>query len=163
MRVTKDLCISTLLMVFCIVGFAATGYIRQPSYASISARLWPRITLALLLGIVLLYFLQSVVQSRKPSGIRVEELGALMVWRRHGNALLTFALFFVFLLLLPVLGMLLDGIAFVFVLQAALGETGVRATVRHALIAIVTVGAMWALFTYWLGVIMPTGMIINLD
>lgn len=163
MRVTKDLCISTLLIALCVTGFAATDYIRQPSYASISARLWPRITLALLLGIVLIYFIQSIARSLNPAEAATAKPSELRLWHQHGNAFLTFALFFAFLLLLPVLGMLLDGIAFVFILQAVLGESGGRATIRHALVAIVTVGAMWALFTYWLGVIMPTGMIINLD
>ena len=163
MRITRDLCVSFLLVALCVVSFGATDYIRQPSYASISARLWPRITLALMLGIVLIYFAQSVVQAVRLPAQSERQLQATTFWQRHGNALITFALFFAFLALLPVLGMLLDGIAFVFILQAVLGETGGRATVRHALVAIITVGAMWALFTYWLGVIMPTGMIINLD
>ena len=163
MRITRDLCVSALLVALCVVGFGATDYIRQPSYASISARLWPRITLALMLGIVLIYFVQSIVHAVRLPGQSARQSPTATVWQRHGNAFITFGLFFAFLALLPVLGMLLDGIAFVFILQAVLGEIGGRATVRHALVAIITVGAMWALFTYWLGVIMPTGIIINLD
>ena len=72
-----------------------------------------------------------------------------------------FALFLVYLLTLPVLGMLLGGTAFVFLLLCALGGWHSRALAVHAIIAVVAVGGMWSLFTYGLGVILPQGEILE--
>ena len=63
-------------------------------------------------------------------------------------------------LLLPVLGMLLDGMLFVFLLQSALGGWSPRKLALHAAIAVLTVGGMWSLFTFGLNVLLPTGELI---
>ncbi len=70
-------------------------------------------------------------------------------------------MFFLFLVSMPIFGMLIGGIAFVFVLMGFLGGWAPRQMLIHALVAIISVGAMWSLFTFGLGVMLPVGMIFN--
>ena len=86
----------------------------------------------------------------RPSSVK----GYLAYWR---NPIICFGLFAAYLALLPVLGMLLDGMAFVFVLLCALGGWSPGKLALHAAIAGGTVGGMWFLFTYGLGVLLPRG------
>ena len=83
--------------------------------------------------------------------------GYLVYWR---NPIICFALFAAYLTLLPVLGMLIDGILFVFVLLCALGGWSPRDTAIHAAVAVISVGGMWSVFTYGLNVLLPTGILI---
>ena len=70
-------------------------------------------------------------------------------------------MFFLFLWSLPVLGMLIGGVSFVFLLLCLLGGWDARSLVIHAAIALCSVGAMWSLFTFGLEVMLPEGMIYN--
>ena len=58
------------------------------------------------------------------------------------------------------LGMLLGGMAFVFVTLSFLGPNERRSHLINAAVAVVTIGCMWLLFTYALGVILPQGEIL---
>jgi putative tricarboxylic transport membrane protein len=62
---------------------------------------------------------------------------------------------------MPYLGMLLGGLAFVFLLLNALGGWGPKQMALHAVIALVTVGGMWSLFTFGLHVLLPPGEILG--
>ena len=73
-----------------------------------------------------------------------------------------FGLFFAYLALLPVLGMLIDGIVFVYVLMGVLGGWDGKKPLVHAVIAVITIGSMWSLFTFGLGVMLPPGMFMDL-
>jgi hypothetical protein len=79
-------------------------------------------------------------------------------WR---NPIICFSMFFLFLITLPVLGMLIGGLIFVFTLMSLLGGWEPRKLMVHAAISILTVGAMWSLFTFVLGVMLPEGIIFN--
>ncbi len=57
--------------------------------------------------------------------------------------------------------MLIGALAFVFLLLNALGGWHPRKLLLHAVIAVVTVGGMWSLFTYALGVLLPTGSLFE--
>ena len=70
-------------------------------------------------------------------------------------------MFFVYLALMPVLGMLIGGIGFVFILLGVLGGWQRQTLPLHAAVAVIAVGGMWSLFTYGLGVILPSGIIFN--
>ena len=78
-------------------------------------------------------------------------------WR---NVIWCFALFLGYLLALPVLGMLLSGILFVFLLLGFMGGWAPRDLVMHAAVAVLAIGSVWSLFTFALGVLLPPGMII---
>ena len=70
-------------------------------------------------------------------------------------------MFFAFLISLPVLGMLIGGVSFVFLLLTALGGWAPKQLVVHAVVAVGTIGSMWSLFTFGLGVMLPVGEIFN--
>ena len=81
--------------------------------------------------------------------------------RKYRNPLWCYGLFLAFLLTLDYLGMLIGGVLFVFCLLTAVGGASKRNLIVHALIAVIMIGAMWALFTYALGVIFPQGEIFT--
>ena len=85
-------------------------------------------------------------------------IGWIAYWR---NPIWCFALFFAYLATLPVLGSLIGGVLFVFTLMGALGGWSPRNLVQHSALALISVGGMWGIFTYGLGVILPPGEIFS--
>ena len=79
-------------------------------------------------------------------------------WR---NVIWCFVLFFAYLATLPVLGMLIGGVLFVFLLLNVLGGWQWRKLALHAVVALLSIGSMWSLFTFGLGVILPPGVILR--
>ena len=162
-RLNRDSVVAILLLVACGVFFWASFDIRQPDYGVLMPSTWPRVVIAMLTLLSFLYLLQSL---RRGPADPVSEAdsaspglsGFLAYWR---NPLICFAMFFTFLATLPVLGMLIGGISFVFILMTLLGGWAPRQLLVHALLAIVTVGGMWSLFTFGLGVMLPEGVIYN--
>ncbi len=161
-RLNRDALVAIVLLVACGIFFWASFDIRVPDYGQLSPATWPRIVIGLMSVLSLLYLVQSLrrgppaepSEAERPRGLRA----LVSHWR---NVLWCFALFLVYLLTLPTLGMLLGATAFVFTLLCALGGWGPRALVVHAIIALVTVGGMWSLFTFGLGVILPQGEILD--
>ena len=92
---------------------------------------------------------------------RASEPG-LVGWIKHWrNPLWCFGLFFLYLITLPYLGSLIGGLAFVFLLMGVLGGWQPKALALHAAVALITVGGMWCIFTFGLGVILPPGEIFS--
>ena len=162
-RLNRDAVIAIVLLVFCGVFFWASFDIRQPDYGVLMPSTWPRVVLGVLSLLSVIYLVQSLRQGadaeeeeapdREP-GIR----GWVLYWR---NPLWCFGLFFAYLATLPVLGMLIGGVSFVFVLLNVLGGWNWKNLVLHAVVALVAVGGMWSLFTFGLGVLLPPGIILG--
>ena len=110
----------------------------------------------------LLYFIQSIRSPKavedRPSTVEKGFKGWFLMWQ---NPIWCFVLFFGYVASLPVLGMLIGGIAFVFLLLCVLGGWSFRNLLVHALIAGISVGGMWSIFTFGLGVLLPAGEIFN--
>lgn len=163
-RLNRDTYVAVFLLVVCGVLFWASFDIRQPDYGTLMPSTWPRIILAVLSLLSLIYLLQSLRvkpdEDEKPTEAPREPGigGWLAYWR---NPILCFVMFLLYLVALPVLGMLIGSMTFVFVLMGLLGGWGPRRLLVHAVVTVCTVGAMWALFTFGLGVMLPTGMIFN--
>lgn len=154
----RDAVVAVFLLLLCGVFFAATFNIREMQYATIGADVWPRLILLILFVLSLIYLFQSL-QRAPPEG---EQWSGTRGWaRRYRNALWCYALFALFLVTLPYLGMLIGGILFVFAALTVMGERTLRMHLVHAAIAIGTVGLMWAIFTYWLRVILPQGQLLG--
>lgn len=81
--------------------------------------------------------------------------------RENVNPFLCFGLFLGFLLTLRTLGMLLGGLAYVFLTLGVLGGWRPRQLVLHAAISVVFVAGMWAIFSFALGVVLPEGTILR--
>lgn len=159
-RCNRDVYIAVALLILWGAFFGSTFYVEDMGYQSLGSEVWPRFILAVLLALLLGYLFQSL---RRGGGPAAGGSSGLAGWfRRYQNALAIYALFFLFLVTLPWLGMLLGGILFVFLTLTALGERTPRAHVIHAVIAIGTIGGMWALFTFGLHVLLPEGVILRI-
>ena len=166
-RLNRDAIIAIFLLAFCGVFFWASFDIRQPDYGVLLPSTWPRVILAVLAFLSVLYLLQSL--SAGAEAIADDQYGAehprgpgFRGWVEHWrNPLWCFGLFFVYLATLPVLGMLIGGVSFVFVLLNVLGGWDRKNLVLHAAVALLAIGGMWSLFTFGLGVLLPPGMILG--
>ena len=162
-RMNRDVIIAIILLAFCGVFFWASFDIRQPDYGVLMPSTWPRAVLGVMTLLSFIYLLQSlnseIVPDEDEYGPSLFEAKAwLRYWR---NPLWCFGLFFAYLLTLPVLGMLIGSVCFVFVLQGFLGGWDRRNLPMHAVVALISVGGMWSLFTFGLGVLLPPGLILD--
>ncbi|WNJ99479.1 tripartite tricarboxylate transporter TctB family protein [Thalassospiraceae bacterium LMO-JJ14] len=158
-RINRDTFIAILLMIVWSVFFWASFDFRQIDYGTMGAEVWPRGILIILFVLTAVYLFQSIKAG--PDAVADEPFTVRGWLRKYHNPLWCYALYFLFLLTLPVLGMLIGGVALVFCLLTVLGERTPRDLLIHAVIAVVSITGMWALFTYALGVILPQGMIFT--
>lgn len=163
-RLNQDSIVAVFLLLFCAVFIGASFQIREMDFGQMASATWPRAILTLLSVLVLIYLAQSLSQTSgehtdtADSGRSPGLIGWLKYYR---NAIWCYTLFFAFLLTLDYLGMLIGGVLFVFGMLTVLGERTTRNYLMHALIAIVSVGLMWSIFTFGLRVILPQGMIFT--
>ena len=149
-------------MVFCGIFFWASFSIREPDYGVLPPSAWPRVVLVALSVLTVLYFVQSIRRTRTFDDSSSTAGKGLKHWFSiWQNPIWCFVLFFGYVASLPVLGMLIGGVTFVFLLQCVLGGWSPRNLVVHALVALATVGGMWCIFTFGLGVLLPVGEIFN--
>ena len=67
-----------------------------------------------------------------------------------------------FLIGLPYVGILVAGILFVFIVLNLMGGWRPLQLVVHGIIAVGTMGSMWAIFTFALQVILPEGELFRI-
>ena len=153
-RLNRDTVIALVLLVIWGVFFWQTLLVEDMGYATIGSQVWPQVILVVLFALTGGYLFQSI---RKGPDEATETEETAGFFTRYRNPLYCYGLFFLFLLTLDILGMLIGGIAFVFLALTALGERTPRAALKHAAIAIVSITAMWAIFTFGLHVMLPAG------
>jgi hypothetical protein len=175
MPLNRDALLAVVLLVICGIFWQQSFEIREPDYAQMSPAVWPRAVLAILSLLCLIYLVRSLRPGpREPMHGLFEEpaeepdagpnggpggvKGFLAHWR---NVIWCFALFLAYLWTMPFLGMLVGGMLFVFLLLNALGGWSPRLMALHAVIAVVTIGGMWSLFTFGLRVFLPTGSLFG--
>ncbi len=158
-RINRDVVVAVVLLAVCGAFIGDSFAIRQPDYGTLPPTTWPRAILVAFGFLCVIYLIQSLRQA--PARLEETERGLAAWFARYRNPLWCYALFLGFLVAMPVLGILIGGVLFVFSLLTALGGATPRLLVTHLLIAVISVGAMWAIFTYALGVILPQGMIFT--
>ena len=159
MSVNRDVIVGILLLILCAAFFSASFDIQKPLFGQMSSALWPRMILAPLALLSLIF----TVKSAMLSGPVREKRGGAKGWLGYyKNPIVIFILFALFLLTMPVLGMLIGGVLFVFLTLCFLGGWSPRDLAVHGLIAAGTVGFMWSVFSFALGVILPQGEIISI-
>lgn len=152
-KLNRDTVIAILLLMLCGIFFWQTFYIREVPFSQVGSEVWPRVVLLLLTILSVIYLFKSLSEPRPE-----KEPFTLSGWfRSYRNPIICFVMFFIFLLVLPYLGMLLGGILFVFITQTLIGGASPRRLLMHAVISILAVGGMWSIFTYALRVILPAG------
>ncbi|KZD08149.1 tripartite tricarboxylate transporter TctB family protein [Oceanibaculum pacificum] len=158
-RLNRDTITAIVLLLVCGACFWQTFYIREIPFSTMGSEVWPRFALAMMFVLVSIYLVQSIA-SPPP---RVEgERRSVRAWvSSYSSALWCFGMFFLFVLVMPYLGMLLSGILFVFVTQTVIGRRDPRSLAIHLVVALVAVGGMWAIFRYGLGVALPVGSLFR--
>ncbi len=167
-RLRQDTVVAIVLLMVCGILFWATFSIRTPDYGQLKPSTWPRVILGVLTFLSVIFLVQSL-RLAPPAAVDYERPdlgpppgGGLIGWLKHWqNPIWCFALFFAYLATLPVLGSLIGGVLFVFTLMSVLGGWSPRNLALHAALALVTVGGMWSIFTYGLGVLLPPGEIFS--
>ena len=158
-RVNRDVVVALSLLVFCGVFYWSSLQVEDMGYETIGSEVWPQLILLGLFFLSLGYLFQSLRDTENEAGPG----GGLKGWLgRYRNALSCYGLFVVFLLALPLLGMLIGGTLFVFAVLSLLGERTPRHYVLHAGVAVGSIGFMWAVFTFGLRVILPQGEILRI-
>jgi len=157
MRINRDVIVAIVLLIICALFINASFNIKEPTFGQMSSALWPRAILAPLTILSFVFLVRSILQTEPVSEKRGGFGGWLIYYK---NPIVCFILFFVFLITMPFFGMLIGGIMFVFVMLTYLGGHRPRDMAIHGTIAIGTVGAMWSIFTFGLGVLLPSGEII---
>ena len=121
-RLNRDTVIAIILMVFCGIFFWASFSIREPDYGVLPPSAWPRVVLVALSVLTVLYFVQSIRRTRTFDDSSSTAGKGLKHWFSiWQNPIWCFVLFFGYVASLPVLGMLIGGVTFVFLLQCVLG------------------------------------------
>jgi len=157
MTVNRDFFVAVFFFVLSAVMFVASYWLPEPMFGQLPSWTWPRVILVPLgfLSLIL------VMQSQRGGQERVE-LSELGRWfKENVNPFICFGLFFGFLYLMPVLGMLLGGLIYVFLTLSVLGGWKPRQLVLHAGISVFFVFGMWAVFSLALGVVLPEGTILR--
>lgn len=152
--------IASLCLIMASGGLMLASFdIREPDYGVLSPAAWPRLIIVIMGALSVIYFIQSVFSqapapaASEASDARPTDLaGFLAYWR---NVLAVFIIFGLYLIILPLLGMLVSNILLSLSLLTALG--GWRPIVMHLCVALGTSGGMWMLFSYVLEVFLPRG------
>ena len=158
---SRDTIVSIILLGFC--GFLLwAGYqIRDPQFGELPPAAWPKAVTWVLTAFCLVYLVQSLLADRAGTSETIPMAGrepGLSGWFRwYFNPIVCLAFYFIFLATLPYFGTLIGGILLVFALLSFLGGISPRLILTHAIIAVISVGAMWLLFTYGLRVLLPRG------
>ena len=164
-RLNRDTVSAVVLLLFCGLFFWSSAQIRDMGFETLGSEVWPQIILTVLTLLSLLYLARSlrapleyVAATRSVAG-RTRGVRAWL--NRYLNVFGCFALFGLFLVTLPYLGMLIGGVLFVFSALTLLGPWNLRSLLVHATIALLAVGGMWTLFTFGLKVILPEGELLR--
>lgn len=160
MRVNLDSVAAILLLVMCGVFWVATYSIADMGFSTLAATVWPRIILVALAVMSMILLVTSIRRGVVDDGEPHAAAGVSNWLRHYQNPIICFVLYLLFLISMPYLGMLLGGIAFVFATMTLIGARTPRALALHLAIAVVTIGAMWSIFTFGLRVILPAGEIL---
>jgi putative tricarboxylic transport membrane protein len=160
-RVNRDTVVAAVLVAFASAAFLATFSINTRDDGIMQATVWPRVILALMIVFSITYLIRSLRETNEASAVSGER--RLITWLRYyRNPLGCFALYFSFLATLPYLGILIGGVLLVFLLLSLLGGFERQSLLPHAMIAALSIGGMWAIFTFALKVILPAGELLPL-
>ncbi len=158
MSLNRDFFVAVIILALCAVMYIATFQLPEPMFGQISSAAWPRLILVPLAALCVILLVQSQLGDRDEEGLGTSFGG----WLAHNrNPFFCFLLFFLFLLTMPVLGMLIGGLLYVFLTLGVLGGWRPRQLLLHAAISAVFVIGMWVIFTQLLGVLLPEGTILR--
>lgn len=158
MQLNRDTAIAIVSLLICGALLISTFQMPAPMFNQMPATLWPRMIIVplTLLSLILLVKAQ-ITDADESTPIR-----SFSDWfSYYRNPIICFVLFFLFLITMPVLGMLIGGLLYVFITLSVLGGWSPHMMLRHGLISVFFVVGMWAIFTQLLGVFLPEGILLR--
>lgn len=160
MKLNQDTITALCLLLVSGVFFADTFRLEPAMFGQMPATLWPRMILVPLAGLSLMLLVRAqLADGGDRSDQPRKSFGEWFTY--YKNPIVCFFLFFLFLITLPIMGMLLGGLAYVFVTLCYLGGWTGKRLIQHSLITVVCVVGMWAIFTQLLGVFLPEGILLR--
>ncbi|MDQ2084101.1 tripartite tricarboxylate transporter TctB family protein [Xanthobacteraceae bacterium Astr-EGSB] len=156
-RFSTDAIIALVLLVVCAELYRETFNFRAVAFATMSPAVWPRFVILLLAAFCVALLGKEVfaIAGGVQGGRAAPPIS-------HRTAAICFGLFAIFLIVTPWLGMLIAGLLYVFIMQEVLGPRDIKSRFVHLAIAAVSVGGMWAVFTFALRVILPQGELLRM-
>jgi hypothetical protein len=158
-RFSTDAIIALVLLVACAELYRETFNFRTVAFATMSSAVWPRFVILLLAAFSAALLGKEVFSLAGTGGASGGKAPPPISYR---TAAICFGLFATFLIVTPWLGMLIAGLLYVFVMQEVLGPRDMKSRLVHLAIAAVSVGGMWAVFTFALRVILPQGELLRM-
>ena len=158
MQLNRDTGIAIVLLLICGGLLINTFQMPAAMFGQMPATLWPRlilVPLALLSVLLLIKAQMAVVEDCA----QIRGLSEWFVY--YKNPIICFTLFFLFLVTMPILGILIGGLLYVFFTLCFLGGWSSKLMFHHSLISIFFVVGMWAIFTQLLGVFLPEGILLR--
>lgn len=158
MQLNRDTAIAIVSLLICGALLVSTFQMPAPMFNQMPATLWPRMIIAPLALLSLILLARAQLAERDENAART----SLSEWfSYYRNPIICFVLFFLFLVSMPILGMLIGGLLYVFLTLSVLGGWSPQLMLRHGLITIFFVVGMWAIFTQLLGVFLPEGILLR--
>ena len=158
MHLNRDVVVAFLLLLICGFFINESLTLKAPFPGQMEPNLWPHLILAPLTFLSLLLLIKSLFQERSED----EKKGGFKSWLvYYQNPIFVFGFFCIFLITLPLLGMLIGGVLFIFITLNYFGGWRAGQLAVHGAIAVICAGAMWSIFTFALGVILPQGEIFT--
>lgn len=157
MKLNQDTITALCLLLICGIFLADTFRMEPAMFGQMPATLWPRLILLPLAALSLMLLVRAQLV-----GGEEEARKSFPDWfAYYKNPIVCFFLFFLFLISMPVMGMLLGGLAYVFLTLSYLGGWTRKKLIQHALVSAICVIGMWAIFTQLLGVFLPEGILLR--
>ena len=159
MRLSTDAKLGLVLLAFCALMLWGTFLIEQRPYISLSAAVFPRVVLALLIPLCIALLVKGLRQSHgldPHGGITLANVRATLI--KYRTVIGSFALFFLLVAAMPVLGFLIAGSLYVAIMLWLLGPRTLREVPFIVLVSVGFAGGIFLVFRYVLFVFVPTGI-----
>jgi len=158
MRLNRDTAVAIVSLLICGGLLINTFQMPPPMFNQMPPTLWPRMILVPL-ALLSLLLLAKAQMAEVDESLESRSLSEWFIY--YKNPIVCFALFFLFLFTMPILGMLIGGLLYVFITLGFLGGWSSKLMIQHGLVSVFFVVGMWAIFTQLLGVFLPEGILLR--
>lgn len=159
MRFSTDAKLGLALLAFCALMLWGTFQVEPRPYISLSAAVFPRVVLTLLIPLCLALFIKGLRQSPglDPKG-GITRANTRRTVSKYRTVIISFVLFFLLVVAMPILGFLISGVLYVAAMLWVLGPRELRQIPFILAISIGFTGGIFLIFRYVLYVFMPQGI-----
>ena len=158
MRLTTDAKSGLVLLILCVAMFIAAFQIKEHSYASLGAEVFPLIVLSLLTPLCLALFIKGLRQgvSQDIEPMTLKRIGQSIV--KFRTVYFSFLIFLGLVALIPVLGFPLSGALYMAAMLWVLGPRSLKQVVFVIVMSVGVTGTIYVVFRFLLYVILPEGI-----